>query len=90
MTSIKELIITTHTTSIVLFAILFFVKLALFLRDEKGWDSISFLHFTTISLKMTMSKELRKKRKLQNTITNVLLTVILFLSAISAFKFFID
>lgn len=89
MSNIGELIAVSRISLIGVFAIIFFIKMILFFKYEKEWNSITFFHFTKIQLKMTLSKELREWRKRQNGLTTVMLLLILLLAAISAFNLLI-
>lgn len=88
--SITELVTLIRMLLIALFSFIFVIKIILFYKYEKEWNSITFFHFTTIQLKMTVSKELRKWRKYQNLLTKILLVFILLLAAISAFNLLIE
>lgn len=66
------------------------VKLVLFYKVEKEWDSVRFLHFSKIDLKMTVSKHMRVWRKRQNAMTTVFLILLLLLVVFSCFHILIS
>lgn len=85
MSSIREVLAISRISLIAVFSIVFFIKMILFFKYEKEWNSITFFHFTKIQLKMTVSKELRKWRKRQNKLTSLILLLALLLGITSAF-----
>jgi len=89
MSNIRELVALGRIVLIVAFAFIFLFKMVLFFKYEKEWNSITFFHFTSIQLKMTVSKGLRKRRKLQNVLTKLMLVVILFLGITFGFSLII-
>jgi hypothetical protein len=89
MSSIHEVLAVSRISLIAVFSFVFFIKMILFFKYEKEWNSLTFFHFTKIQLKMTVSKELRKWRRRQNTLTNVILLLVLILAITSAFNLLI-
>ncbi|MDQ6812958.1 MAG: hypothetical protein M3040_04380 [Bacteroidota bacterium] len=85
MSNIREMIALGRIGLIGVFSMIFLIKIILFFKYEKEWNSITFFHFTGIQLRMTVSKELRKKRKFQNSLTRLMLVVILFLGVTFGF-----
>lgn len=63
----------------------FVAKFGLYYTIEREWDSVRFLHYSKVDLKMTLNKELRLLRKRQNLLTNAVLKFVL-LFAISTFS----
>lgn len=76
MNTISNFITNLNLLLFALGLISFIIKIVLFYKVEKEWDSIRFLHFSKIDLKMTVSKDLRNWRKRQNMLTNIFATFI--------------
>jgi cytochrome b561 len=89
MTNIREVLAVSKMLLISIFSLIFFIKLVLYFKYEKEWDSITFFHFTKIQLKMTVSKELRKMRKRQNTLSTLMLILVLCFAAVASFNLLI-
>lgn len=89
MTNIREVLAVSNMLLISIFSLIFFIKLVLYFKYEKEWDSITFFHFTKIQLKMTVSKELRKMRKRQNTLSTLMLILVLCFAAVASFNLLI-
>jgi len=68
----------------------FVVKVVLYYKVEKEWDSVRFLHYSRVDLKMTVNKDLRNWRKRQNLLTNVFLIFILLFAMSSVFHMIIS
>lgn len=90
MSNIRELIVVSRIFFIGVFSFIFFVKMVLFFKFEKEWNSITFFHFTRIQLKMTVSRELRKWRRRQNSLTKIILILVILLGITSAFNLLIN
>lgn len=89
MNSISELLVICRMLLILVFSVIFLIKIVLFFKYEKEWNSITFFHFTATQLKMTVSKELRKRRRRQNNLTLLIILIVLLLAITSAFNLLI-
>lgn len=89
MGNIREIIVLSRVVLISILTIVFFIKIYLFFKYEKEWNSITFFHFNPIQLKMTVSKDLRKRRRFQNKLTSIMLILILFFGISTAFNLLI-
>ena len=67
-----------------------FIKIVLYYKVEKEWDFVRFLHFSEIHLKMTVSKNLRSRRKKQNVLTILFLSFIVLFALSSFFNMMIS
>ncbi|MCW3080141.1 hypothetical protein [Segetibacter sp.] len=90
MINIRELIPLSQIVLGGIFSLIFLIKIILFFKYEKEWNSITFFHFTKIQLKMTVSKELRRRRKHQNNFSMLMLILLLIFLVTSAFNLLIQ
>jgi len=68
---------------LLIIVMLLLIKLVLFYRNEKEWNSITFFHFNRIQLKLTNSRHLRASRKNQNNMTTVIFVLLIILMFVS-------
>lgn len=69
---------------VLLIGVFLIIKFVLFYIREKDWSVITFFYFNRIQLKLTNNRNLRKSRKQQNLLTQMLvvLFVLFFFSSI--------
>ena len=84
MTDAGNYILIAKGCLVVLIGVSLISKLVLFYIREKDWNVVTFFYFNQIQLKLTNNRNLRKSRKHQNFLTQMLiiLVVLFFFSSL--------
>lgn len=90
MNNLNELLALTKSGLLQVFIVVLLLKIILFFIYEREWNSIAFLHFSKVELKMTASKDLRDRRSRQNILTKIILILLLLLLITSMFHLLVQ
>jgi|GEM_PF-3839041 len=79
MSDFQEYITLARLVLIALVAFIFLIKIILLLIVEKDRNPVTFFYYSTVDLRMTTSKRLKRWRKRQNFLTVCLSVSLIFL-----------